>query len=258
MKYVNCGCGNKFVISDEWINLDFAKGEGVKACNILKGLPLEDNSVDAVYSSCMLEHFTIEEAKTHIAECHRVCKHNGIIRIVVPDLENVCKEYLHMLELTRNDKSYESKYRYIVIELLDQMTRMYSGGEMQKYWESMDRDEEYIKYRTGYPAGWKENEITKVAKVKAYIAFKKHKFLSKFKIYNEIQLGKFMLSGETHKWMYDSYSLKQLLEENGFCDVKLLKYNDSEICNWSQYKLEITKDGEEYKPHSIYIEGRKL
>ena len=26
MKYVNCGCGSKFVIDNEWINLDFHSG----------------------------------------------------------------------------------------------------------------------------------------------------------------------------------------------------------------------------------------
>lgn len=257
MQYVNCGCGSKFVVGGEWINLDFARREGVQECNILKGLPFEDSSIDAVFSSCMLEHFTVGQAKAHIEECYRVLKPGGVVRIVVPDLENVCKEYLRILDLVKRDKSYERQYQYIVIELLDQMSRMQSGGEMQKYWENPNRDEEYILYRTGYPAGWGETLPTAGSKVRAYLSFKKHQLLSKFKWYNYLTLGKFMLSGETHKWMYDEYSLYKLLESGGFRDIQVCEYNNSKILNYDKYGLEVTKDGKEYKPNSLYMEGVK-
>lgn len=257
MKYVNCGCGSKYVISDEWINLDFAKGKGVQKCNILKGLPFDEGSVDVIFSSCMLEHFTVEQAESHISDCYRVLKPNGIIRLVVPDLENVCKEYLRVLDLVRNDDTYESKYKYISIELIDQMTRMHSGGEMQKYWEASDKDEEYVLARTGYPEGWTNSELSMLSKVKMHFNFYKHIILSKFKIYNELSLGRFMLSGEVHRWMYDSYSLTKLLEKKGFRMVQLMKYNESEIVNWKKYKIEVTEQGNEYKPHCIYVEARK-
>ena len=259
MKYVNCGCGSKFVIDNEWINLDFHSGYGgrVRGCDLLKGLPFVDSSIDVVFSSCMLEHFTVEQARAHLKECYRVLKTGGIVRIVVPDLENVCKEYLKILELVRKDKSYEHQYEYVVIELLDQMTRMYSGGEMQKYWENPDREEEYILYRTGYPAGWGETKPSVTSKKKAYISFKTHKLLSKLKWYQYLCIGKFMLSGETHKWMYDEFSLQELLVSSGFKEVKYCVYNESEIQNWDKYGLEITKEGKEYKPHSLYMEGIK-
>ncbi len=257
MLYVNCGCGDKFVTNREWVNLDFAQREGVQSCNILKGLPFENQSVDVIFSSCMLEHFTMEQAKSHIAECYRILKSNGVIRIVVPDLENVCKEYLKILDLVRKDETYQKKYEYIVIELLDQMTRMHSGGEMQKYWEDSSRDEEYILYRTGYPAGWREHKVTKKSRLKMYIAYKKHRFFSRFNFYNYFCLGRFMLSGETHKWMYDEYSLCRLLETEGFKNIRKLKCNESAIENWDKYGLEVTDRGNEYKPHSLYVEAKR-
>lgn len=67
-----------------------------------------------------------------------------------------------------------------------------------------------------------------------------------------------MESGEVHKWMYDSYSLKELLKKSGFGDIEIKKCNQSQIHNWQTYKLEVNKDGSEYKPHSLYIEGVKL
>lgn len=151
-RYLNCGCGNKYIVSDEWINIDFnASGREVRVVNLLGKLPFKDNSVDAVYSSCMLEHFSKEDGEYFVEECYRILNEKGILRIVVPDLENICIEYLKMLELCKKNRSMESKYKYIVIELIDQMTRHYPGGEMQRYWESFDRDEEYIFERTGYP-----------------------------------------------------------------------------------------------------------
>lgn len=263
MKYINCGCGNKFSKSDEWINLDFAQSEGVQKCNILKGLPFDRESIDAIFSSCMLEHFTPEQAKRYMKECYRVLRRGGIIRIVVPDLEDVCKEYLHILDLVRKDKSYENKYEYIIIELLDQMARMKSGGQMQKYWESADKDEEYVAFRTGYPEGWGENVIRKRTKMREQLsAWKKRiinygfKILSKIKFYNYYCAGKFVFSGEIHRWMYDSYSLCQLLRSEGFQTVKVMQCNESEIMNWAQYGLEMSQ-GKEYKPHSLYVEGKK-
>lgn len=80
----------------------------------------------------------------------------GVIRIVVPDLENICREYLSILDNVRRDPSYQKKYEYIVIALIDQMTRQHSGGEMLAYWESDERDEEYILKRTGYPEDYLE------------------------------------------------------------------------------------------------------
>lgn len=158
MKYVNCGCGNKYVRDAEWINIDFnSNNEGVQSYNILKGLPFESESVDCVFTSCMLEHFTKEQAQSFVKECGRVLKKGGILRIVIPDLEDVCREYLNILSLVQdNEKEYQKKYEYVIIELIDQMTRMHSGGEMQKYWEDEERDEPYIWQRTGYPEGWKE------------------------------------------------------------------------------------------------------
>lgn len=50
-----------------------------------------------------------------------------LLRIVVPDLENICREYLRILELARQDKKYQEKYNWIVVELLDQLVRVKGG-----------------------------------------------------------------------------------------------------------------------------------
>jgi predicted SAM-dependent methyltransferase len=66
--------------------------------NLLKGVPFADNSVDVVYHSHVLEHFWDTDGLSFMKECFRVLKPNGIIRVVVPDLEQIVRVYLTNLE----------------------------------------------------------------------------------------------------------------------------------------------------------------
>jgi len=256
MVYVNCGCGNRFSTKTEWINIDFnSMDNNVKSVNLLKGLPFKDASVDAVFSSCMLEHFTKQQAKEHLKECYRILKSGGVCRIVVPDLEDVCKEYLRVLQLVKQDSRYQSQYDYILIELIDQMTRMYSGGEMQKYWDSDGKDEEYILERTGYPESIKGKVPFKTL-LRHGISYIARNAFGWMKWFQKYELGKFMLSGETHKWMYDEYGLVSVMEQVGFKAVHRKQANESRIPKWESYGLELNGE-KEYKPHSLYVEGVK-
>ena len=57
--------------------------------------------------------------------------------------------------------------------------------------------------------------------------------------YKKYQLGSFMMSGQTHKWMYDEYGLSQLMKEAGFSDIRRRNADDSGILKWSSYGLEM-------------------
>jgi len=116
IKRVNLGCG--LVTPSNWINVDYSIGarltrlpflkpflkkyrvfginwsDGVLIHNLLKPLPWPDNSIDVAYSSHTLEHMTPEEGVRLLQECYRTLKPNGIIRIVVPDLEVIVKDYV--------------------------------------------------------------------------------------------------------------------------------------------------------------------
>ena len=62
--------------------------------NVLKGLPFSGESVDCIYSSHTFEHFTYEQSLALTKECLRALKPEGILRIVVPDLERIVRDYL--------------------------------------------------------------------------------------------------------------------------------------------------------------------
>ncbi|HEY4797625.1 MAG TPA: methyltransferase domain-containing protein [Bacteroidia bacterium] len=59
-----------------------------------KPFSFSDNSIDVIYSSHTFEHLTYEEAQFAFSECYRILKPAGIIRIIVPDFEELVNAYL--------------------------------------------------------------------------------------------------------------------------------------------------------------------
>lgn len=66
----------------------------VHRINVLRGLPFPDASVTCIYSSHLLQGLTHEESLVLLEECFRVLRSGGVLRVVVPDLELVVKNYL--------------------------------------------------------------------------------------------------------------------------------------------------------------------
>ena len=62
-------------------------------CDASKRLPFKDASVDLIYSCHMLEHLDKNESNTFFDESYRVLKHNGLLRIVVPDFNKLIEKY---------------------------------------------------------------------------------------------------------------------------------------------------------------------
>jgi predicted SAM-dependent methyltransferase len=58
----------------------------------------KNNSVDIVYSSHLFEHLRLKSASLYLMESFRVLKPNGIIRIVVPDLYQLSKNYVEQFD----------------------------------------------------------------------------------------------------------------------------------------------------------------
>lgn len=113
---LNLGCGSQ--TPDGWINVDYALGARLMKVPLFgilnkylklfnldwdkkiflhdleKTLPWADSSIDAVYSSHTLEHFSKESGRKILSESYRVLRKGGIVRIIVPDLQSCITEYL--------------------------------------------------------------------------------------------------------------------------------------------------------------------
>ncbi len=66
----------------------------VRRYDVRKGLPFGDGSVRYIYSSHAFEHFTGPQSLVIAKDCFRALAPQGILRIVVPDLELIAREYL--------------------------------------------------------------------------------------------------------------------------------------------------------------------
>lgn len=282
MKLLNLGCGGKY--HQDWINIDFkSSSKDVLEHNLLNGIPLDNNSVEVVYHSHVLEHFSPKDGKFFISECYRVLKKNGILRVAVPDLETIAKEYLNNLNLAlKGDEEGRENYNWIKLELLDQMVRNTSGGEMAKYLTKENLiNEKYVYERIGLEGknirekflNRSRNSISQLSKSKKKTFFQssilkgnriittiKKRFLLKNNSGEEVKalkIGQFRLGGEIHQWMYDRYSLSEILKEAGFEKIRVCTPHESEIANWNSYQLDVI-DGEVRKPDSLFMEAIKV
>lgn len=124
---VNLGCGT--VAPESWVNIDtswnawlhqipflsdFIKTninwpKNIKIRDITKKLQFENNSVDAVYMSHVLEHLDPDVGKKVLVECLRILKPGKYIRILVPDLKVLSVNYLKESE----KKSHSAANNYL-------------------------------------------------------------------------------------------------------------------------------------------------
>jgi predicted SAM-dependent methyltransferase len=75
-----------------WINIDIQRPADV-LLDLRFGIPLPDESVDFIYSEHLIEHLNLEDGLEHFAECRRILKTDGVLRMATPDLADLVKDY---------------------------------------------------------------------------------------------------------------------------------------------------------------------
>ena len=83
----------KLLESSQYQFIRFARENDIEYGDATKGLPLQDESVDVLYSSHMLEHLDRDEADKFLKDAFRVLRPGGIIRIAVPDIKKQVEQY---------------------------------------------------------------------------------------------------------------------------------------------------------------------
>ena len=279
MNYLNLGCGSRS--HPEWTNVDFTStSDRVLAHNLTQGIPFPDASFDVVYHSHLLEHFPKAEAESFLKECCRVLRSQGILRIVVPDLEQIARSYLTALEKASSDsEEWQANYEWILLEMYDQAVRNNSGGEMAAYlFREHIPNQEFILKRCGTEAknlieiGHKlrQNQtmqreshfkryLKQVYRYLRYSSYRRDMLLKLIlgKEYRTLQIGRFRQSGEIHQWMYDHYSLSALLKKCSLTDIIQRSATESYIPDWTRFNLDTEIDGTVYKPDSLFMEALK-
>lgn len=260
--YLNIGCGYHYATAREWTNVDFLQsGPGVIAHNLLQGIPMHDASFDLVYHSHVLEHFSKADGEKLIRECNRVLRPGGILRIAIPDLEQLARNYLGALEkalASPKNEDIADKYDWSVIELLDQGLRNLPGGAMEAWLKRAPLlNEGLLRERLG-PAGLEmrdkilqRKEPSIFLKIFKGVTNRLLRYRNKFE-----RVGRYRLGGEPHLWMYDRFSLEKLLTQHGFTEFRICTAYESAIPNWSTYELDTIK-GIIRKPDSLFVEAQK-
>jgi SAM-dependent methyltransferase len=170
VRVLNVGCGTKTSDDPSVINLDWSMYLVIKSNPVLarlsrlflsdgrlerlnslpdsivvhdlrKGIPYAADSVDAVYHSHFLEHLDPPHARSFLQEVWRVLKPGGIQRIVVPDMERLCADYLTHLKLCLTDSQRASEHDRYVGGIIEQAVRREAAGASQQgpVWRTIDR-----------------------------------------------------------------------------------------------------------------------
>jgi predicted SAM-dependent methyltransferase len=87
----------------DWYTVDLLPGADI-ITDLTREFPFPDNTVDKIYCSHFLEHFSMRDLNKILKECHRVLKKGGSLSVCVPDASIYIKGY--------SDPGFESD-RYI-------------------------------------------------------------------------------------------------------------------------------------------------
>jgi ubiquinone/menaquinone biosynthesis C-methylase UbiE len=115
-KYIQYGCG--WSAPQSWRNFDasptlrferfpvignlYTKNSkrfpsNVEFGDIVRGLPVPNDSCKGVYCSHILEHLSLEDFRLALKNTYKILSPDGYFRLVVPDLEYSVREYMNDL-----------------------------------------------------------------------------------------------------------------------------------------------------------------
>ena len=256
----------------EWTSLRFATlpyhaSHPSNYRDVTRGLPYADASFHAVYARRILEHLTFEEAERFMSEVFRVLKPGGLCRIVVPDLEENSRYYLASLEQLLGERTGANvlRYRWAMLELVDQMVRLKSGGEMTKALAAGEFDGALIRERFG------DALVMEIEPNLQALRQRTGRLVRRGGALNPVNLAygiirRLMritsrhdprLTRETNISMYDRLLLALLTESAGFTVLGPTTAEQSAIEGWSRYDFDMSQRGPyPYEP-SLYFECDK-
>jgi SAM-dependent methyltransferase len=152
MLILNLGCGTRTSPHPDVVNVDWSLNIRIKSSRMMrlaaaplldarrrsrldqmggrllahdlsKGIPFAPDSVDAVYHSHVLEHLDRAVARGFLEETLRVLRPGGICRIVVPDFEFLCREYVRHIDLSLQEPQQAARHEDYVEGVLEQSVR---------------------------------------------------------------------------------------------------------------------------------------
>lgn len=149
-KFLNVGCGPTFR-HFAFRNVDNFTGKidiTWSPCDF-KELPIEDNSIELIYNSHMIEHLTFKEALFMLKEFYRILKPNGNLRIITPNIDFFHRAYIEKdLSILKPNLSLEHSYVSVFAQRLVKGTgktpkKTLSVQKIRNLFENLDRFKVY-------------------------------------------------------------------------------------------------------------------
>ena len=282
-KFLNLACGNVFLRDAAWVNADFqAMAPWVQSMDLLAPLPFSDHTFDLVYCSHFLEHIPRELVSGFLRECYRVLRPGGLIRLVLPDADEMFRQYLRF-----RDTQQHAQADFLMIEIVDQCVRSRSGGLLTDFYRQIlalpDQErqpwQDFVKWRNGetfgqslcvevkpQPMGFaprlaSDGILRRIAdRITRKTQRLKHQLgLSLLEPAFCRQNVSLALTGEKHHWLWDGYTLTQELGTVGFTRIQRMSASESQASDFPFYPLDLHADGSPRKgAESMYYEGLRL
>jgi SAM-dependent methyltransferase len=272
--FVNLGCGAVFIAEAPWINFDYKPSASVvNRADLLARLPLPDQAASLVYSSHFLEHIPRNDVPAFLAECRRILAPGGTLRLVLPDLEEMCREFLRARE-----QAEHAKADFLVLEMIDQCVRREPGGQLGRLYARLASDStrnqemvDYVRLRTGEELGVsKEHARTASTRPARRIPSLLRRARSnsdnlRIRVLLRLLPPPFVRQnvslaavGERHHWLWDFHQLKQALGDAGFISIQRRDSSTSSVMDFPFVPLDLAPNGRPRKGlGSMYVEAQR-
>lgn len=200
-----------------------------------------------MYSSHVLDHFSLERVQGLLGEIHQVLCPGGVLHVSVPDLARNAEKYLRSL---RENRDNPLKHQWHTIKLLDQMTRTEFGDEKAKFLRFARSRPDVQAWLRPVLGSEMLQHLDRVEKPPTF------KLRLKEFVKQLLYRRRFEDSGERHYWTFDEISLGQMLREAAFARVERTTWHRSLVPEFLLGNLD-AQDAVEYKPGSLYMEAVK-
>ena len=89
---LHLACGS--AVLEGWANIDLRSKGGVIGWDLADPLPVFSGAIEFIFCEHFIEHITLKQASLLFAECYRVMRPEGILRLSTPNLRKFIDEYL--------------------------------------------------------------------------------------------------------------------------------------------------------------------
>jgi len=219
-----------------------------------------------VFPIHFLEHIHRNKVPAFLSVCFRFLNPDGVLRLVVPDLENLCRTYLFHRDCGEHDRA-----DFLVLELLDQCVRREKGGEFGRHYQNLRSSPhnniqiiDFVRHRTGedlmLPPRERRSQFHLVPRkvlamverlwIRAVLQLLPRAFRNQ-----NVSLAAL---GECHQWLYDAYQLQELLVAAGFVSIERCTAATSRVAGFPFQSLDVAADDQPRKgAESLFIEAQK-